>query len=62
MKCFLELLMEASGGDHGYSDVELLEEVLVMLIAGTDTSASGMSFTVSMMAHNPDVQDKVFQE
>nr|BAQ56325.1 cytochrome P450 341B14 [Hyphantria cunea] len=62
VKCFLELLMEASGGDHGYSDVELLEEVLVMLIAGTDTSASGMSFTVSMMAHNPDVQDKVFQE
>ncbi|KAJ8732435.1 hypothetical protein PYW07_015034 [Mythimna separata] len=62
MKTFLELLIEATGGDRGYSDLELQEETLVIVVAGTDTSAVGVSFTVSMLARHPDVQEKVYEE
>ncbi|CAB3258770.1 unnamed protein product [Arctia plantaginis] len=62
IKSFLELLIESSGGENGYSDRELLEETLVMMVAGTDTSAVGSSFTIRMLADYPDVQEKVFKE
>ncbi|KAL0840728.1 hypothetical protein ABMA28_015916 [Loxostege sticticalis] len=62
MRSFLELLIESSGGDKGYTDVELLEESLVMLVAGTDTSAVGASFTAVMLSQHTDVQDKVYKE
>ncbi|CAB3258769.1 unnamed protein product [Arctia plantaginis] len=61
-KSFLELYIESSGGDRGCTDEELLEETLVMLLAGTDTSAVGLCFTICMLAQYPDVQEKVFQE
>nr|AID54868.1 cytochrome P450 CYP341B2 [Helicoverpa armigera] len=62
MKTFLELLIEASGGDRGYSDLELQEETLVIVVAGTDTSAVGVSFAVMMLARHPDVQEMVYRE
>ncbi|KOB65655.1 Uncharacterized protein OBRU01_20678, partial [Operophtera brumata] len=61
-KTFLELLIEASGGEKGYSDKELQEETLVILLAGTDTSAVGACFTTVMLSRHPEVQDKVYQE
>lgn len=61
-KTFLELLIEGSGGDRGYSDLELQEETLVLALAGTDTSAVGASFTVSMLARYPAVQEQVYKE
>ncbi|CAB3227972.1 unnamed protein product [Arctia plantaginis] len=61
-KSFLDLYIESSGGDRGCTDEELLEETLVMLLAGTDTSAVGLCFTICMLAQYPDVQEKVFQE
>ncbi|XP_053602912.1 uncharacterized protein LOC128670917 [Plodia interpunctella] len=60
-KSFLEILIE-SGGDKGFTDLELQEETLVMLLAGTDTSSVAVSFTALMLAKHPDVQDKVYQE
>ncbi|KAJ8732334.1 hypothetical protein PYW08_015064 [Mythimna loreyi] len=62
IKSFLELLIEGSGGERGYSDLELQEETLVIVVAGTDTSAVGISFAVSMLARHPDVQEKVYEE
>nr|AFP20606.1 cytochrome CYP341B3 [Spodoptera littoralis] len=61
-KTFLELLIEGSGGERGYSDQELQEETLVLAVAGTDTSAVGASFTVSMLARYPAVQEQVYKE
>uniref|UniRef100_A0A2A4JGQ9 Cytochrome P450 n=1 Tax=Heliothis virescens TaxID=7102 RepID=A0A2A4JGQ9_HELVI len=58
-KTFLELLMESS---VEYNNVTLREETLVIVLAGTDTSAVGSAFTTVMMAKYPDVQDKVYQE
>ncbi|KAJ8732336.1 hypothetical protein PYW08_015066 [Mythimna loreyi] len=62
LKSFLELLMDNSGGCRSYTDVELREETLVLVLAGTDTSAVGTAFTTMLLARYPDVQEKVYQE
>ncbi|KAJ2939562.1 hypothetical protein O0L34_g14271 [Tuta absoluta] len=64
MKPFLELLIEASAleKDRSYSDEELREEILVLVIAGTDTSAVGAAFTTLMLARHPHEQEKVYKE
>ncbi|CAH0407554.1 unnamed protein product [Chilo suppressalis] len=61
-KTFLELLIDYSGGDKGYTNLELQEETMVMLLAGTDTSAVGASFVMVMLSKHQDVQEKLFQE
>ncbi|XP_049866218.1 cytochrome P450 4d2-like [Pectinophora gossypiella] len=61
-KSFLELLIETSGGDSGYTDEELREETLVLVMAGTDTSAVGTAFTALMFSWYPHVQQKVYDE
>ncbi|XP_060801165.1 cytochrome P450 4C1-like [Amyelois transitella] len=60
-KSFLELLIE-SGGDRGFNDLELQEESLVMLLAGTDTSSVAASYTSLLLAKYPDVQEKLYRE
>ncbi|KAI5631274.1 cytochrome p450 domain-containing protein [Phthorimaea operculella] len=64
MKPFLELLIEASAleKERAYSDEELREEILVLMVAGTDTSAVGAAFTTLMLARHPHEQDKVYEE
>ncbi|KAF9422810.1 hypothetical protein HW555_001594 [Spodoptera exigua] len=62
IKSFLELMIESSGGDKGYTDKELLEEIMVIFTAGTDTSTLASSFASMLLARHPDVQEKVYQE
>ncbi|XP_026729599.1 cytochrome P450 4C1-like [Trichoplusia ni] len=62
LKTFLELLIEGSSSNNGYSNVELREETLVLVLAGTDTSAVGAAFTLLMLAQHPNVQNKVYKE
>lgn len=59
---FLELLIHFSGGENGYTNVELREEVLTLTIAGTDTSAVALGYTMQLMAKYPEIQEKVYQE
>lgn len=61
-KTFLELYIESSGGTAGFTNQELREEALVLLAAGTDTSAVGSAFTCLMLARHPEVQDTVYAE
>nr|ULR85540.1 cytochrome P450 [Spodoptera frugiperda] len=58
-KTFLELLIESSAG---YGNLELREETLVIVLAGTDTSAVGSGFTTLLLAKYPEVQEKVYEE
>lgn len=62
LRTFLELLIDSSGGDKGYSNAELREETLVIVLAGTDTSAVGIAFVTIMLAKYPDIQEKIYQE
>ncbi|XP_048003987.1 cytochrome P450 4C1-like [Leguminivora glycinivorella] len=60
---FLEVLIESSGGIHnGYSEVELREEIMVMMVAGNDTSATAVCFAAVLLSRYPEVQEKVLQE
>ncbi|XP_063839462.1 cytochrome P450 4c3-like [Ostrinia nubilalis] len=61
-KSFLDHLIHLSGGENGYTNVELREEVLTLTIAGTDTSAVAIGFTLALLAKYPEVQEKVYQE
>lgn len=45
-----------------YSDNTLKEEIAVLFVAGTDTSAVAISFTSMLLARHPSVQEKVYQE
>ncbi|XP_035459320.2 cytochrome P450 4d2 isoform X1 [Spodoptera frugiperda] len=59
---FLDILIHLSGGENGYSNVELREEVLTLTVAGTDTSAVAIGFTLQLLGKYPEIQDKVYQE
>ncbi|XP_026328888.1 cytochrome P450 4C1-like [Hyposmocoma kahamanoa] len=61
-KSFLDLLISLSGGEKGYTNIELREEVLTLTVAGTDTSAASMGYTLLLLGKYPDVQEKVYQE
>ncbi|XP_075970128.1 cytochrome P450 4d2-like [Anticarsia gemmatalis] len=63
LKSFIDILLEANDENQSvYSNVELGEEALVLLVAGTDTSSVGIAFTLLLLARYPDVQEKVYQE
>ncbi|XP_075970358.1 cytochrome P450 4C1-like [Anticarsia gemmatalis] len=59
---FLDLLIKLSGGEKGYTNEELREETLTLTIAGTDTSAVAMGYTLQLLAKYPEIQEKVHQE
>nr|XP_034830101.1 cytochrome P450 4C1-like [Maniola hyperantus] len=61
-KSFLDLLIEFSGGEAGYTDTELREETLVLILAATDSTATALCLATVLLANHPEVQDKVFQE
>ncbi|CAH2107550.1 unnamed protein product [Euphydryas editha] len=61
-KSLLDLLISLSGGEKGYTDMELREEILTLSIAGTDTSAVATGYTLQLMAKYPEIQDKVYEE
>nr|QZP43555.1 cytochrome P450 monooxygenase CYP341A43 [Ephestia elutella] len=62
LKTFLDHLITLSGGSKGFTNVELREEVLTLTIAGTDTSAHAIGYTLKLLAKYPEIQDKVYEE
>ncbi|KAL0840546.1 hypothetical protein ABMA28_015764 [Loxostege sticticalis] len=61
-KTFLDHLINLSGGEEGYTNLELREETLTLAVAGTDTSAVATGFTMTLLAKYPHIQEKVYQE
>ncbi|XP_052750838.1 cytochrome P450 4C1-like [Galleria mellonella] len=61
-KTFLDLLVTLSGGEQGYTDVELREEVLTLTVAGTDTSAVATGYTLKLLSMYPEIQENVYNE
>ncbi|GBP32878.1 Probable cytochrome P450 313a1 [Eumeta japonica] len=63
--CALKRVLKAfyrSGGTKGYSNMELREESFILIVAGTDTSAVALGFTLTLLAKYPDVQERVYRE
>ncbi|XP_045493240.1 cytochrome P450 4C1-like [Colias croceus] len=62
VRCFLEHLIILSKNNTGLNNVELREEVLTLLFAGSDTSSIVICNTLTLLAKYPKVQEKVYEE
>ncbi|CAH2074974.1 unnamed protein product, partial [Iphiclides podalirius] len=60
-KTFIELFVDEPS-ENGLTNEELREEVLVLAIAGTDTSSVGTAFVCTVLSRYPDVQEKLCDE
>lgn len=58
----LELLLNASIDGHPLSDADIREEVDTFMFAGHDTTTSCISFSAYHIAHNHEVQKKLYEE
>ena len=60
----LNMLLETRYEDtgEGMSVRQLVDEIKVLFIAGHETTANALTFTLYLLAKNPDVQQKVFDE
>lgn len=61
-KTFLELLIYLSGKEKSYNNIELREEILTLIIAGTDTAAVAIGNTLKMLSKYPEIQTKIYEE
>ncbi|OAD75061.1 CYP509 protein, partial [Phycomyces blakesleeanus NRRL 1555(-)] len=62
-KDLLTLLIEASKeGSGSLSDQELMSNLCAFFVAGHDTTANALSFTIYYLAKNPDIQQKAREE
>ena len=60
---FLDLILaETSSGTTKLSDDEIIAQAFTFLLAGYDTTGNALSYTTYLLALNPDVQEKLYQE
>jgi cytochrome P450 len=53
---------EGADGDHGLSDREIRDELVTLVIAGHETVASSLTWTLQLLAENVPAQDAVAAE
>lgn len=56
----LETRYEETG--EGMSTQQLIDEIKILFIAGHETSANAMTFTLHLLGNHPEIQQKVFEE
>lgn len=60
----LNMLMQTRYEDtgEGMSMKQLIDEIKVLFIAGHETTANALTFTLHLLGRNPEVQQKIFDE
>ncbi len=59
----LDMLLTAKYEDGGSMPRrQLIDEVLILFTAGHETTANALSFALHLLAVNPDIQEKLYQE
>lgn len=60
----LDMLLETRYEDTGesMSMQQLIDEIKILFIAGHETSANAMTFTLHLLGNHPEIQEKVYQE
>jgi len=59
----LDMLLNSKYEDGSFMDNEsLIDEILILFVAGHETTSNALSFCLSLLALHPDIQEKVFQE
>ncbi|XP_025419157.1 cytochrome P450 4C1-like isoform X2 [Sipha flava] len=61
-KVFLDKLLQLNETGANLSDEDLRDEVVTMMIAGTETTAITLCFCLLLLAIHQDIQDKVYEE
>nr|XP_050868883.1 cytochrome P450 4C1-like [Vespula vulgaris] len=61
-RVFLDLLFESSHEEGKYSQQDIRDEINTMIIAGSDTTTTTISFVFLMLASFPDIQNEVYEE
>ena len=59
----LDMLLDARYEDgQPMSEEQLIDEILILFVAGHETTSNSLSFTTQLLAQNPQIQDKIFAE
>ncbi|XP_046828154.1 cytochrome P450 4C1-like isoform X1 [Vespa crabro] len=61
-KTLLDSLFESSYEGEIYSEQDIRDEMNTIIIAGSETSATTISFVLLMLATFPEIQDEVYEE
>lgn len=62
LKVFLDILLELKDAGAQFSDDDIRDEVITMMIGGSETSALTNCFCLTLLAIHPEIQDKVYDE
>lgn len=58
----LALLLRAADAEGGWTEPEVRDELVTLVIAGHETVASSLAWTLQLLAEHPDVQQQVHDE
>lgn len=59
----LDMLLDARYEDgSAMSEQQLLDEILILFVAGHETTSNSLTFTMELLARNPAVQERLFTE
>ncbi|XP_047368010.1 cytochrome P450 4C1-like [Vespa velutina] len=61
-KTLFDFLFELSNEGEVYTEKDIRDEMNTILLAGSETSATTISFVLLMLATFPEIQDKVYEE
>ncbi len=60
LNMLLETRYEDSG--EGMSVEQLIDEIKILFVAGHETTANALTFTLHLLGNNPNVQERIFEE
>ncbi|KAI4465287.1 cytochrome p450 family 4 [Holotrichia oblita] len=58
----LDLLLQYESNNYFYTQKLLRDEIHTVIIAATDTTSTGLAYTMQLLADHPEVQEKAFRE
>lgn len=59
----LDMLLEARYEDGApMSEQQLIDEILILFVAGHETTSNALTFTSELLARHPEVQERMYQE
>ncbi|MFT5892854.1 MAG: cytochrome P450 [Dokdonia sp.] len=59
----LDMLLDARYEDGtAMEESQLLDEILILFVAGHETTSNALTFTLQLLAKHPDIQEKIYKE